>query len=81
MTTVAPTTATTNLSGSTKMFSMNEALARERMHESRRRAEYSRIAGRMASARRWRRLERIARSAHQRHFQSAVEAAAAVNWD
>jgi hypothetical protein len=81
MITAPRTTIVTNLPGSTKMISMNEALARERMQESRRRAEHSRIANKMAAARRWRRLERIARSAHQRHVASATAAAAVVDWD
>ena len=74
-------TFATALPGSTKMMSMHEALARERMDESRRNASMARIANQMASARRWRRLERIARSAHQRHERSAAQAAVAVTWD
>jgi len=50
-------------SRSTKMISMQEALARERMSEARRIAHEKRAA---REARRQRRLERIARSAHQR---------------
>ena len=69
------------LPGSTKMMSMQEALARERIDESRRNASLDRIANRMVSARRWRRLERIARSAHQRHERSAAQAAVAGTWD
>ena len=69
------------LPGSTKMMSMHEALARERIDESRRNASIDRIANQMVSARRWRRLERIARSAHQRHERSAAQAAVAVSWD
>ena len=75
------TTSITTLPGSTKMYSMQEALARERMSESRREARISRIASQMAAARRWRRLERIARSVHQRHVESVDNAAAALNWD
>jgi hypothetical protein len=74
-------TFATTLPGSTKMMSMHEALARERMEESRRTASMARIANQMASARRWRRLERIARSVHQRHARSAAQAAVAVRWD
>ena len=71
----------TSLPGSTKMISMHEALARERMYESHREARLSRVANQMAAARRWRRLERIARSVHQRHARSAADAAAVICWD
>jgi hypothetical protein len=50
-------------SRSTKMISMQEALARERMSEARRIASEQRAA---RDARRERRLQRIARSAHRR---------------
>ncbi len=72
---------TTTLPGSIKMISMQEALARERMYESRRYASMARVASQMAAAKRWRRLERIARSAHQRHAASAADAASVVDWD
>jgi len=81
MTATSNFTSTSITTGSTKMYSMQEALARERMSESLREARISRIASQMASARRWRRLERIARSAHQRHVESVDRAAAALNWD
>jgi hypothetical protein len=81
MTAASKFTSTSITTGSTKMYSMQEALARERMSESQREARISRIASQMASARRWRRLERIARSAHQRHVESVDQAAAALNWD
>ena len=83
MSAVSHYTATfaTTLPGSIKMMSMHEALARERIEESRRYASMARIANEMAAARRWRRLERIARSVHQRHQRSAVEAASVVSWD
>jgi hypothetical protein len=71
----------TNLTGSTKMISMEEALARERMSEWRRSARVERVSSEMAAARRWHRLERIARSAHQRHARAAREAAAATSWE
>jgi hypothetical protein len=67
--------------GSTKMISMHEALARERISASRHDARMARIASEMAAARRWRRLERVARSAHRRHAQSAADAAVSVRWD
>jgi hypothetical protein len=50
-------------SRSTKMISMQEALARERMSEARRIAREQRAA---RDARRWLRLQRMARSAHKR---------------
>jgi hypothetical protein len=81
MTATSKFTSTSITTGSTRMYSMQAALARERMSESRREARISRIASQMASARRWRRLERIARSAHQRHVESVDRAAAALNWD
>jgi hypothetical protein len=81
MTAASKFTSTSITTGSTKMYSLQEALARERMSESRREAGISRIASQMASARRWRRLERIARSAHQRHVESVGRAAVALNWD
>jgi len=51
---------------SNKMYSMQEALAREHMSELRRQASERREAGQARAERRYRRLQRLARSAHHR---------------
>lgn len=51
---------------STKMYSMQEALAREHMSELRRQASHYRAAREARAERRYRRLQRLARSAHDR---------------
>lgn len=57
---------TTSTSGSTKMYSMQEALAREHMAELHRQASQHRAASEARAERRRRRLQRMARAAHQR---------------
>jgi hypothetical protein len=61
---------------STAMYTMNEAFARERLHEVRERAEQHRLHQHAAAARRWSRLERLAHSASVRHERQARAAAA-----
>jgi hypothetical protein len=62
------------------MYTPHEALARERVREARRAAQRYRISRQLATARRWRWLERIARSAHERQARAANESAASVDW-
>jgi hypothetical protein len=61
------------------MYTMHEALARERMRASHRDAHQLRVARELAAARRWHRLElrasaarRHARAVGQRHARRAV---------
>jgi hypothetical protein len=77
---IAAPTVTHNDFRSIDMISMNEAFARERMHEAQRSAEHSRMVHQATSARRWRRRERMAHMAHARYVR-AVESAAAVASD
>lgn len=51
---------------STHMYTLNEALARERTSEWRRQAQRDHRAHELAAERRWRRLERKANSARDR---------------
>lgn len=46
---------------------LDHALARERMRSAESVARQSKLAAHVAAARRWRRLERLAESAHQRY--------------
>jgi hypothetical protein len=59
------------------MYTMHEALARERMSAARRAAAHDRLSSQLAGARRWRWLERMAHSAHVRHHHAAARAASA----
>lgn len=61
---IAVTTSTST--GSTKMYSMQEALAREHLAELHRQASEHRTARRARAERRRRRLQRMARSTHRR---------------
>jgi hypothetical protein len=56
---------------STEMQTMHEALAREHMRELEQHARRNSLSRRMASANRWRHLERLAAQAHQRRVQRA----------
>jgi hypothetical protein len=60
-----PVAITTSMR-STKMYSMQEALAREHMSELRRQAREHRAASQSVAARRQRRLQWLARSTHDR---------------
>ena len=60
------------------MFTLHAELARDRILDARRVAEQYRVSHPLASARRWRWLEQLARSAHARHARAAAESAAAV---
>jgi hypothetical protein len=53
------------------MYTMHEALAREHMRQREREARQHRLVSEMAAANRWRYLERLAHSAHRRHWQRA----------
>jgi len=56
---------------STKMYTLYEALARDRMRATDELARQRRIARELAAARRWHRLEQRARSARHRHASRA----------
>jgi len=57
------------------MYALHEALAREHMREREQQARRHALAGEMASANRWRYLERRAHAAYRRHAQRAHGAA------
>ena len=70
---------TSMISRGIEMYTMHEALARERMRVTHRDAQQLRVARELAAARRWRRLElrasaagRRARAAGRRHARRAV---------
>jgi hypothetical protein len=72
-------TTSTITTRSRKMYTMHEALARERMSSYWRDAEQLRVARELAAARRWHRIEmrasaagRHARAAGRRHARRAV---------
>ena len=48
------------------MYTMHEALARERMHERARSAQSAQLARGLAAERRWHRMSRYASAAHAR---------------
>jgi hypothetical protein len=60
---------------STEMQTMHEALAREHMRQREREARLHSLASELASANRWRFLERRAHAAYRRHAQRAHRAA------
>jgi hypothetical protein len=61
--------------GSTKMYSMHEALARDRMREQEQRARENRLARELAAHRRWHRVAVHARAAQARHARRLSRAA------
>jgi hypothetical protein len=63
--------STSHTQRSTEMQTMHEALAREHMRELEEHARRHSLSRRMASANRWRYLERLAAQAHQRRVQRA----------
>ena len=58
-------------SRSITMYSMHEALARERMREQEQRARQARLARELAAERRWHRVSVHARAAQARHARRA----------
>jgi len=56
----------TTTSGSSKMYTMYEALARDRMRETRDEAHQRRAAHELSAVRRWQRLNRKAQAAQRR---------------
>jgi hypothetical protein len=74
------TTKQTNFSyvGSTKMYSMYEALARDRMREQERRSRELRLVRQLAAERRWHRVSVRAQAAAERHGQRARRVGQAV---
>lgn len=65
-TTNTTTKSLTHSVRSIEMYTMHEALARERMLASQREAQQLRVARELASARRWHRLEALAHRAGRR---------------
>ena len=59
---------------STKMYSMHEALARDRMREQELRSREARLARELAAERRWHRVSVRARQAQARHAHRARRA-------
>jgi hypothetical protein len=57
--------------GSTRMYSMHEALARDRMREQEQRSREQRLVRELAAQRRWHRVSRHARAAELRHARRA----------
>jgi hypothetical protein len=51
------------------MYSMHEALARDRMREQERRSREGRLARELAAERRWHRVSLHARAMHARHVR------------
>lgn len=60
--------------GSIKMYSMHEALARDRMREHEQRSRRARVARELAAERRWHRVSLRARAAESRHANRASRA-------
>lgn len=60
--------------GSIKMYSMHEALARDRMREQEHRSREARLARELAAERRWHRVSVRARQAQARHAHRARRA-------
>ncbi len=78
-TVTAPSRGRTDLTnfsylGSTKMYSMHEALARDRMREHEQRSRQGRLARELAAERRWHRLSLHARAAQARHARRVSRA-------
>jgi hypothetical protein len=61
------TTTNFHVLRSIKMYSMHEALARDRMREHESRSRQARLARELAAARRWHRVSLHARAAEARH--------------
>jgi hypothetical protein len=59
---------------STKMYSMHEALARDRMREKEARSRRAHLARELAAERRWHRVSLHARAAQARHSRRASRA-------
>jgi hypothetical protein len=57
------------------MFTMHEALARDRMRERERQSRHNQLVTELAAANRWHYLEQRARVAHQRHASRARQLA------
>jgi hypothetical protein len=59
----------------TDMFTMHEALARDRMREREDLSRHNRLVTELAAANRWHYLEQRARAAHRRHASRARQLA------
>lgn len=77
--TARPTPARTDhftaLTRSTEMYTLHEALAREHLRQLHSDAQRRALVTQLASARRWRYLERRAHAAYQRHALRAEQVA------
>jgi hypothetical protein len=62
--------------GSTQMYTMQEALARDRMRERERQAHNSRLSAELSATHRWQYLAERARRAALRHAERASQASA-----
>ena len=62
-----------NLQESSAMYSLHEALARDRMRESEQRSREERLARSLAASRRWHRVALRARAAADRHALRASQ--------
>jgi hypothetical protein len=71
---VAEHTTNVYLLRSTKMYSMHEALARDRMREHEQRSRQGRLARELAAERRWHRVSLHARAAQARHARRVSRA-------
>jgi hypothetical protein len=60
--------------GSIKMYSMHEALARDRMREREQQSRQARLARELAAERRWHRVSLHARAAQARHARRVSRA-------
>ncbi len=65
----------TQLSRSTAMYTLHEALAREHLRQLHEDAHQRALVNQLASAKRWRARERRAHAAYRRHAQRAEYAA------
>lgn len=70
-------TTMTSMIRSTQMYTIHEALARERMRERERQARAAHLAAELAAERRWRYLAERARRAAERHGERALQASVA----
>jgi len=70
-------TTFSSFKGSLPMYSMHEALARDRMRESQQRSAEARLVRSLSAQRRWHRVAVRARAASERHEQRAGQVAVA----
>ena len=76
MTSVAAVHRTKHFDRSIEMYSMNEALARDRMRDHHRRSRQAAVLRELAAQRRWHRVSVRARAAEAQHAQRLHELSA-----